>query len=97
MKIEVNNELISRLQNLALVELNDREKERIKRDIKNILDFFDQINKLDLSNVEPLFHPISTGKLRKDEIIKPLSRDEALSNVKRKEDGFIVGPATYGE
>jgi len=96
-KIEVNNELISRLQNLALVELNDREKERIKRDIKNILDFFDQINKLDLSNVEPLFHPISTGKLRKDEIIKPLSRDEALSNVKRKEDGFIVGPATYGE
>ncbi|QIW24196.1 Asp-tRNA(Asn) amidotransferase subunit GatC [Sulfolobus sp. S-194] len=97
MKIEVNNELISKLQNLALVELNEREKERIKRDIKNILDFFDQINKLDLSNVEPLFHPISTGKLRKDEIIKPLSRDEALSNVKRKEDGFIIGPATYGE
>ncbi|BFH74340.1 Asp-tRNA(Asn) amidotransferase subunit GatC [Sulfurisphaera javensis] len=97
MKIEVNDELISKLQTLALLELNEKEKERIKKDIKNILDFFDKINQLDLTGVEPLFHPISTGKLRKDEIIKPLGREEALKNVKRKEDGYIIGPATYGE
>lgn len=97
MKIEVNDELISKLQNLALIELKDEEKERIKKDIKNILEFFDKINQLDLSGVEPLFHPISTGKLRKDEIEKPLSREEALMNVSKKENGYIVGPATYGE
>lgn len=97
MKIEVNDELISKLQNLALLELLEAEKERIKKDIKNILDFFDKLNQLDLRELEPLFHPISTGKLRKDEIKEPLKNDEALMNVKRKENGYIVGPATYGE
>jgi len=97
MKIEVNDQLISKLQNLALIELNQDEKERIKKDIKNILDFFDKLNELDLSNVEPLFHPISSGKLRKDEIQQPLSLDDALKNVKRKQDSYIIGPATYGE
>ena len=97
MKIEVNDQLISKLQNLALIELSPNEKERIKKDIKKILDFFDKLNELDLSNVEPLFHPISSGKLRKDEIQQPLSLDDALKNVKRKQDGYIIGPATYGE
>lgn len=97
MKIEVTDELISKLQTLALIELNEKEKERIKNDIKNILEFFDKINQLDLTGIEPLFHPISTGKLRKDEISEALKRDEALKNVKRKEDGYIVGPATYGD
>ena len=97
MKIEVNDQLISKLQNLALIELSLSEKERIKKDIKNILEFFDKLNEIDLSKVEPLFHPISTGKLRKDETQQPLSLDDALKNVKRKENSYIVGPATYGE
>ena len=97
MKVEVNDQLISKLQNLALIELSADEKERIKKDIKNILEFFDKLNELDLSNVEPLFHPVSSGKLRKDEIQQPLSLDDALKNVKRKQDSYIIGPATYGE
>jgi len=95
--MEIDDKLLEKLQALALVEIKGQEKEKIKRDLQNILKFFDKINQLDLANVEPLFHPLSSGKLRKDEPIKPLTREEALQNVKRKEDGYIVGPRTYGD
>ncbi|BBG23870.1 Asp-tRNA(Asn) amidotransferase subunit GatC [Sulfuracidifex tepidarius] len=97
MKIEVNDDLIGKLERLALITLNEEEKERVKKDVKQILEFFDKINEADLDNIEPLFHPLPTGKLRKDEPSKGLDRDEALKNVKRKENGYIVGPRTYGE
>lgn len=95
--MEIDDKLLEKLQALALVEIKGQEKEKIKRDLQNILEFFDKINQLDLTNVEPLFHPLSSGKLRKDEPMKPLTREEALQNVKRKEDGYIVGPRTYGD
>ena len=95
--MEIDDKLLEKLQNLALLEIKEEEKERLKKDLREILNFFDKINQLDLTNVEPLFHPLSTGKLRKDEPMRPLSRDEALQNVKRKENGYIVGPRTYGE
>ncbi|QGR19255.1 Asp-tRNA(Asn) amidotransferase subunit GatC [Stygiolobus azoricus] len=95
--MEIDDKLLEKLQALALVEIKGQEKEKIKRDLQNILQFFDKINQLDLTNIEPLFHPLSSGKLRKDEPMKPLTREEALQNVKRKEDGYIVGPRTYGD
>lgn len=95
--IVVDEELIKKLQRLALIEIKEEEINIIKNDIPKILDFFNKISELDLENVEPLFHPIPQGKLRKDEIERPLSRDEALKNVKRKENGFIIGPSTVEE
>ncbi|MCG2909979.1 MAG: Asp-tRNA(Asn) amidotransferase subunit GatC [Stygiolobus sp.] len=95
--MEVDEKLIKKLENLALIELTPDEEKRLIMDVQNILKFFDKINELDLASVEPMFHPISAGKLRKDEPMKPLSRDEALNNVKRKENGYIIGPRTYGD
>ncbi|MEM3221340.1 MAG: Asp-tRNA(Asn) amidotransferase subunit GatC [Saccharolobus sp.] len=97
MKIEVNSELIKHLENLSLIKLSEIEEKNIENDIRNILNFFSKIDELDLSNVEPLFHPLSQGRLRKDLPKEPLSRDSALTNVKRKQDGYIIGPRTYGE
>ena len=90
-------DLVKKLERLSLIELSDSEREKMAREISVILKFFDKINELDLSNVEPLFHPISEGKLREDTPREGLTRDEALANVGRKENGFIVGPKIHGE
>ncbi|AAY80664.1 Asp-tRNA(Asn) amidotransferase subunit GatC [Sulfolobus acidocaldarius] len=97
MKIKIDESYLSKLEQLALIRLKNEEKDKISNDLQRIIDFFEKINELELKDVEPLFHPISSGKLRKDEPLKPLNRDEALQNVKRKENGYIVGPRTYGE
>ncbi len=97
MKVEVNDELLDKLERLALVTLNQEERERVKKDLQQILEFFDEINEANLEDVEPLFHPLPTGKLREDKPSSGLERDDALRNVKRKENGYIVGPKTYGD
>ncbi|MEM3271013.1 MAG: Asp-tRNA(Asn) amidotransferase GatCAB subunit C, partial [Metallosphaera sp.] len=51
---------------------------------------------LNLEGVEPMFHPISSGKLRDDKVEPPLPRDEALLNARKKKDGYIIGPSTLG-
>ncbi|AWR95019.1 Asp-tRNA(Asn) amidotransferase subunit GatC [Acidianus brierleyi] len=89
--------LIEKLQSLSLIELKENEKEIIGKDIKKILDFFNKINEIDLSNVEPMFHPISQGKLREDKPLSTLTQSDALRNVKHKENGYIKGPSTYGD
>ncbi|MBP1357944.1 MAG: Asp-tRNA(Asn) amidotransferase subunit GatC, partial [Sulfolobus sp.] len=79
------------------IQLTQEERRRMVDDVRKILDFFNKIDELNLENVEPLFHPIRPEKLRKDEPIKPLNVDEALQNVKRKQESYILGPKTYGE
>ncbi len=90
-------DLIKKLERLSLIELSKEEEEKMAKEIEKILDFFNKINELDLSGVEPMFHPISEGKLREDVPHEGLSRDEALANAGGKENGFIIGPRIYGE
>ncbi len=93
--VEVNEELIKRLERLSLIKLTPEERERMIREVKAVLDFFDKINSLDLSDVEPLFHPLAESRLREDSPITGLTQEEALLNAPRKENGFIVGPRIY--
>jgi aspartyl-tRNA(Asn)/glutamyl-tRNA(Gln) amidotransferase subunit C len=97
MKIIITDGLVKKLQNLALVKLSEEEEIKLKKDLQKILEFFGKIDELDLSNVEPLFHPIGTSKLRPDFPRETLTNEEALANVKRKEGKYIKGSRTYGE
>ncbi|MCH1771353.1 MULTISPECIES: Asp-tRNA(Asn) amidotransferase subunit GatC [Metallosphaera] len=96
MKVQVDEELMRKLEKLALISLTDQERQEFMRDLAKILDFFNKIDELTLEGVEPMFHPLSTGKLRPDEPAQPLSRDDALANVPKKKDGYIIGPSTIG-
>ncbi|AWR99954.1 Asp-tRNA(Asn) amidotransferase subunit GatC [Metallosphaera hakonensis] len=96
MKIQVNEELVRKLEKLALISLDDKERADFTGDLNKILEFFNKIDELNLDGVEPMFHPITGGKLRPDSPHQPLSREEALSNAPKKRDGFIVGPSTLG-
>ncbi|NUU98664.1 MULTISPECIES: Asp-tRNA(Asn)/Glu-tRNA(Gln) amidotransferase subunit GatC [unclassified Marinitoga] len=56
--IDVNDELIKKLEKLSMIELSDDEKEIIKRDLNEILKYMEMIDEVNIKNVEPLFSPI---------------------------------------
>ncbi|KLO21051.1 glutamyl-tRNA amidotransferase subunit C [Marinitoga sp. 1197] len=56
--MDVNDELIKKLEKLSMIELSDDEKEIIKRDLNEILKYMEMIDEVDIKNVEPLFSPI---------------------------------------
>jgi aspartyl-tRNA(Asn)/glutamyl-tRNA(Gln) amidotransferase subunit C len=86
---------LERISKLSLIRISKEEEETILNDMKKIIEFFNTINSLDLSNVEPLFMVLKDEPVvRDDEVGESLSVDEVLKNVKEVEGGFIKGPKT---
>jgi aspartyl-tRNA(Asn)/glutamyl-tRNA(Gln) amidotransferase subunit C len=91
--MEVNDELIDKLANLAKLNFHDSEKEAIKADLQKMISFIEKLNELDLEGVEPLQY--MSGEInswRKDEVKGEISREDALKNAPEHDTGFFKVP-----
>ena len=52
--MDISNETIDKLADLAKLEFSGDEKEKLKDDLNKIITFIDKLNELDTQNVEPL-------------------------------------------
>lgn len=91
--MEVNKELILKLESLARLELSETERDRIQHDLGNILKMVDKLNELDTSNIEPLVY-ISDEEnvLREDVVFNEVSNDEALRNAPTSQQPYFKVP-----
>lgn len=90
---KINEELISKLEKLAHLNLEEEEKKKITEDLNSIVDMFDKLQEVDTSNVEPLKHIMQDiNRYRNDTVKGELTNEEALKNVKTSVDGFIAVP-----
>ena len=89
----IDKETVKYVAHLARIELQDKELEKLSRQLQDILDFIDKLNKLDIKNTNPTSHilPIS-NVLREDEPCASLSPAKVLMNAPCKEGNFFVVP-----
>ncbi len=74
--MEVNDELVDKLAHLARLSFTNTEKERMKRDLQQMITFVEKLNEVDTSNVEPLlFMTGEVNVLREDEVQGSVSRE----------------------
>jgi aspartyl-tRNA(Asn)/glutamyl-tRNA(Gln) amidotransferase subunit C len=91
--MNVNDELIDKLANLARLEFNPKEKEEIKKDLQQMIGFIDKLNELDTTGVEPLLHMSeNVNVLREDEVEGSISREEAFRNAPLHDNQFFKVP-----
>ena len=91
--MNVSDEMIYKLANLARLEFNDDEKEEIKADLQKMIGFIDKLNELDTTGVEPLLHMSdNVNILREDEVTGMISTREALKNAPFHDDQFFKVP-----
>ncbi|MBI4019878.1 MAG: Asp-tRNA(Asn)/Glu-tRNA(Gln) amidotransferase subunit GatC [Candidatus Aenigmarchaeota archaeon] len=91
--MSIDRETVKRVAEVARLRLTDRETEKFSRDLGDILGAFKELERVDTKNVKPTFQPIEVKNvLREDKAEKSLSREEALSNTKNKEEGYFKGP-----
>ncbi len=91
--MNVNDELIDKLANLARLEFNAEEKEEIKKDLQQMIGFIDKLNELDTTGVEPLLHMSENiNVLREDEVQGTISREEAFRNAPLHDEQFFKVP-----
>ncbi|MBK8661979.1 MAG: Asp-tRNA(Asn)/Glu-tRNA(Gln) amidotransferase subunit GatC [Ignavibacteriales bacterium] len=79
---------------LSMLEFEEDELIQFTKEFNKIIEYVDQLNDLDLSDIEPLYHPIEGSKatLREDITQKSISHDEAFLNAPDHEDGFFIVP-----
>lgn len=91
--MQVNKDLISRLEKLARLQLTESERDEFARDLGNILDMVDKLREIDTSGVAPLSYPTeSTAAWRDDEVGEQLTQQEALKNAPQHDNQFFRVP-----
>ncbi len=83
---------------LALLDLNQDQIERFTAQLAAVLDHAADVEALDLSGVEPTFHPYPlVNVMRSDEVGAVLDRDEVLNQAPAAEDDRFRVPPALGE
>lgn len=91
--MNIDKELISHLEKLAKLQLNDSEKENIRQDLNAILGMMEKLKEVDTEGVEPLIHiSDAINVYRKDEVKNQLSTEEALKNAPKSEAPYFSVP-----
>jgi aspartyl-tRNA(Asn)/glutamyl-tRNA(Gln) amidotransferase subunit C len=89
---------VEHIAKLAKLEFTDAEKEKFTHQLNQILEYVEQMNKLDTSHVEPLSHVIELSNVfRPDEVKQGVSTAEALKNAPSKTEEFFKVPKVINE
>ena len=88
--MEITNEIIDKLANLAKLQFKDEQKEGIRNDLTKIIAFVDKIDELDTDGVEPLIHMSKEiNVLREDEVKETITQAQALKNAPSKDSDYF--------
>jgi len=83
---------------LANLKLSESEIVRFGSQLTNVLDYFENLLKVEVKNVPPLFSPVKQKNIFRDDKIRPsLSQSEALSNSKSVYCGYFKVKAILDE
>ncbi|MCP9770394.1 Asp-tRNA(Asn)/Glu-tRNA(Gln) amidotransferase subunit GatC [Lacihabitans sp. LS3-19] len=91
--MNIDIETIKKISHLARLELKPEEEQQMSSDFAKILDWMDQLNELDTSNVEPLMHMHQgVNVFRKDIAKNELTKAEGLFNAPQKNEDYFMVP-----
>ena len=91
--MQIDKNLILKLETLARLELSDAERDKLQGSLNDILVMVEQLNALDTEGVEPLVYiNEDVNVLRADVVKNELSREDALYNAPDKNSAFFKVP-----
>jgi aspartyl/glutamyl-tRNA(Asn/Gln) amidotransferase C subunit len=82
---------VEEIANLAKLELEEGAKERIRENMAEIVGYVEELSRLDLSGVDPMYHSSDVKNVYRDDLAMPsFNRDRMLSNAPETVDGELV-------
>lgn len=91
----IDDALITYLEDLSRLSLNEAEKSDAKENLAKILTYVDKLAELDTEGVEALSHPFpAVNNFRADEVRPSLEREKILAAAPKQKDGCFQVPKT---
>ncbi len=90
---------VDNVANLARLYLSDSEKEGVKKELSDMIDFADKLAEADTSGVEPTNHIAPLENVFREDVVKNPTdrRDLLMSNAPTKENGYFSVPHSFEE
>lgn len=83
---------------LARIRLDEKEKDKLGKDLEGILAYVEKLNELDTKAVQPTSHALPLENVfRKDEIKRQDVKEEVLKHAPSREGGFFKVPKVIEE
>jgi aspartyl-tRNA(Asn)/glutamyl-tRNA(Gln) amidotransferase subunit C len=93
----ISKEDVLHVADLARLGLTEEEVERFGEQLNAILEAVGKVSELDLSDVEPMSHPLELVNVwAEDEPWQSLTLEEALANAPDREGSYFRVPPTTG-
>jgi aspartyl-tRNA(Asn)/glutamyl-tRNA(Gln) amidotransferase subunit C len=91
--MKITNEDVAYVAALSKLRFDPSEEAQIAERFEVILNYFEKLNELDVSEVEPLTHILDvTNVTRADETQKCLEIEDVLANAPQSQDRVFVLP-----
>ncbi len=91
--MKLSRSMIERVAKNARISLTEKEMDEFVPQCQEILEYFQQLDEVETKNVDPSFQPVKIENVLREDVPKQsVSQEEALSNVKHKKNGYIMGP-----
>ena len=89
----VDQATVKRVARLARIKVAETDLPRLAGELNSILQWIEQLNEVDVSNVEPLTSMVSMKmKMRKDEVSDGGCAEAVVRNAAAQEDNFFMVP-----
>ena len=84
---------VKKIAKLSRISLDEKKLESLSKDLSSILNFVEELNKLDTQKIEPLTSIIDkTLEPRSDKIDDGKIKDQILKNSPEKNEEFFIVP-----
>jgi aspartyl-tRNA(Asn)/glutamyl-tRNA(Gln) amidotransferase subunit C len=81
---------VEHIATLARLELTEAEIERLQSELSQILEYVDQLNELDTTQVLPTAHVVAREDVLREDVSRPsLPTEEVLANAPQAEEGYF--------
>jgi aspartyl-tRNA(Asn)/glutamyl-tRNA(Gln) amidotransferase subunit C len=89
----IDRDQIRKVALLARLALTEAEEEQFATQLSNILDYFEQLNELDVTDVLPTTRAIDVSNVvRADTLIRDPNREAILDNAPQRDGEFFKVP-----
>tara|TARA_X000000950_G_C13596189_1_gene529418 strand:+ start:339 stop:623 length:285 start_codon:yes stop_codon:yes gene_type:complete len=90
MSIDIST--VKKISNLSKLNFVDNQEENIKNELNNILNWVDDLKKVNTQEVEPMLSVFNEKINMRSDDVEITNQNEILSNAPEQKEGFFVVP-----
>ena len=91
--MSVDNSIVKKIANLSKINIDEVQEETLKDELNNILNWVDELKKVDTDEVEPMLSVFNESMIMRDDVENTkIDPEQVLDNAPKKESGFFVVP-----